>query len=321
MSTSKWFIILALALFVFSPLASFANTTGDTGQTGTETGVTGPDQDDPGADPVGEGPADPEGEEPGEQPTYSNAAQAMHAANLAETAALKPDAETEKAADGLASARESYHDAKEALAAAPDDPDLQEAVKRAEEDLSGARESYADAIAERAGVLGEDIQEMRQNRMGWGQIASELGVHPGVLGLGHTKRNRGLDPVEGLEDVAYSPDRELDPQAEIAEATRRDKQYGWSKAHGLGTGDAKGSKKGLGLSKTSAGETGSHSLGNKAGKSTGGGSSKSAGTSQSNSGRGAHGGPAGSSSNSGGKGKDKDKSNKSNNGKGEGNHK
>jgi len=37
------------------------------------------------------------------------------------------------------------------------------------------------------GVSKEDIDGMRASGMGWGEIAHELGVHPGVLGLGHTK--------------------------------------------------------------------------------------------------------------------------------------
>ena len=50
--------------------------------------------------------------------------------------------------------------------------------------------------------------------MGWGEIAHELGVHPGVLGLGHTKKN-----MEMMGD-------------DLALATTTDMQTGNSMGHG-----------------------------------------------------------------------------------------
>jgi len=39
----------------------------------------------------------------------------------------------------------------------------------------------------------DQIAEMRESGMGWGNIAKELGVHPGALGLGHAKKYQNHD--------------------------------------------------------------------------------------------------------------------------------
>jgi len=55
-----------------------------------------------------------------------------------------------------------------------------------------------------AGVSQEDIEGMRVSGMGWGEIAHELGVHPGVLGLGHTK-----DKARERNSKSFSDDTSL----------------------------------------------------------------------------------------------------------------
>ncbi|MBE0583001.1 MAG: hypothetical protein IH612_04485, partial [Desulfofustis sp.] len=146
-------------------------------------------QDDPGdnGDQVTTGSA--------EEPTYSNPAQAMHAAQLAESASLQPNEATREAAEDLETAREAYDKAYRESLADPETPAVAEALTLAEQDLEQARKAYAEQIGELAGVMGKEIQAMRQERMGWGQIAHELGVHPGALGLGHSKHKGVLDPV------------------------------------------------------------------------------------------------------------------------------
>lgn len=84
------------------------------------------------------------------------------------------------------------------------------------------------------GVRSQDLASMRDDGMGWGQIAHELGVHPSALGLGHTK---GKDMSSGK---GKSGDDEM------AEAVSRNLQTGWSKEHGFTS--VKTSGKGLGLS-------------------------------------------------------------------------
>lgn len=256
-----------------------------------------------------------EDEEVAEEPTYNNAAQAMHAANLAQTAALEPNPETEEARDALQDAREDYHTAKEDLLANPDDPLAQEAFETAKDNLLDARQTYADAVAELAGVLGEDIYGMRAGGMGWGAIAHELGIHPGTLGLGHGKKKKGnFDPVDDVIGDIDAPDTD----SEIAEATQRNKITGWSAGHGLAAGRSKKSGSGLGLTTTSgasSGNKGGVGNGNKSGNS--GNSSASGNSGNSGNSRDSSGSPSGNS-NKGGNGKGNDKGDKGNNGKGKG---
>ena len=146
----------------------------------------------------------------GEAPSYANPAQAQHAANLAEAAASQPDESTEEALSAVEQA--------EADLAEAEQNGIQAEIDAARQSLTEAEEAYSDLIAERTGVLSEEITGMRNSGMGWGQIALELGVHPGLLGLGHSKKGRG----------AYDGDK-----GEMAEATSRNARSGWSKGHGV----------------------------------------------------------------------------------------
>ncbi len=147
-----------------------------------------------------------------ETPSYANPAQAAHAASLAEAAASQPD---ESTAAALSAVEQAEADLAEA-----EQNGIQEQIDQALENLAVAQEAYADLIAEKTGVISEEIMDMRSIGMGWGQIARELGVHPGLLGLGHTKNKHG----------AYA-EADMD---EMAEATSRNTRSGWSNGHGVG---------------------------------------------------------------------------------------
>lgn len=57
-----------------------------------------------------------------------------------------------------------------------------------ESDLQNdAQTQHAENLAEASGLDVDEVTAMRLDGMGWGQIAKELGVHPGVLGLGNDK--------------------------------------------------------------------------------------------------------------------------------------
>jgi len=75
-----------------------------------------------------------------------------------------------------------------------------------------------------------DIAGMREAGMGWGEIAHALGVHPGTLGLGHTK---GIAPQSPTETQL---------------ATARNPQTGEAIGHGVSNGhsEGKGSEHGQG---------------------------------------------------------------------------
>lgn len=107
-----------------------------------------------------------------------------------------------------------------------------------------AQAAHAAQLADKAALSDEDVQAMRAAGMGWGDIAHELGVHPSVLGLGHTKAKHGFT------------------EQEIAEATVRNTKTGLAMNHetGLKAGLG-GSMQGLGKSNNS------HAGGNKSGKS------------------------------------------------------
>jgi len=305
-------------LILLFPAYLVADTAGDPSAGTTDD----PTQEDTGYDPNGAG--DSADGSDVEEPTYSNAAQAMHAANLAEAASAQPNEATKEAAENLDSAREAYDTSRKESLADPENPELVEAMQVAEKELEQARETYADRVGELAGVMGEEIQTMRQDKMGWGQIAHELGVHPGTLGLGHTKHKGALDPVAGI-DASAKPD---DPDAEIAEATRRDPKTGWNSGHGMAAAKSGSSKKGIGLPETSAAvssttpgkavgkDKSSQSKSSGAQSSQNNSSAAASSSTQSNSGRAADGGP--SNSNKGGNsGNEKnDKSGQSNNGNG-----
>ena len=164
---------------------------------------------------------------------------------------------------------------------------------------------------------------MRDTGMGWGNIAKELGVHPGVLGLGHTK---GIQ--EAYAEAAAVGSIEA---SEVAEATARNTHSGYAKGHGLGMNTGVGSEtsslgfganskgqKGLtGASGLSSGQGQAGNNGNRGGDNNSGSSGPGNSSNSNKGGAGVAGsdgtpggGNNGSSNNSG-----KDKSDKTNNGK------
>jgi len=146
--------------------------------------------------------------------TFATPAQAQHAANLAEQVA-STDESVQEALQDVQDAQSALDDALQS-----DDP---AAVSAAPEALAVAEAAYIDALAGATGVIGSDIAAMRASGMGWGMIAHELGVQPALLGLGHTR---------GKQEH-YAGMGALDPQ-ELAEATARTMESGWSLGHGVG---------------------------------------------------------------------------------------
>ena len=241
-----------------------------------------------------------------EAPAFANPAQAQHAANLAEQAALSDDSVKESLQD--------VEDAQDALDEALEskDPD---AVAAAREALAKAEDAYTEELADITGVIESDISAMRDSGMGFGVIAHELGVHPGLLGLGHTKGKQKHNAGKFAEPTISGVDKQ-----ELAEATARNMKSGWSKGHGVGvqagvhdpgTGLFDGATKG-GRGKGNDKDRGSHGVSGAGGLGSGSGHGASGvGGGHGNSG-GNKGGTAGSSggpgnsgghSNAGGQGK------------------
>jgi hypothetical protein len=111
--------------------------------------------------------------------SFPNDAQAQHAENVATSAALR-------------------------------DPEVAAAFAKAKE--TGYSDDLAKAealLAEKVEIFIQEIADMRRSDRGWGEIAREFGVHPGVLGLGHSKteardglqahvKGHGGNPGKGL---------------------------------------------------------------------------------------------------------------------------
>lgn len=184
-----------------------------------------------------------------EASSFSNPAQAQHAANLAEALATQPNPEAEAALDAVTEAEQDLADA---IAT-----ENEEAIAEAQAALDVAKENAEAVMAETVGVTADDISAMRDEGMGWGQIAHQLGVHPGALGLGHTKGKTTRSR-----------------EASIA----RDTKTGLSKGHGVNTGNKSGSKSmGLGHAAKGYGGRSAAAGGKSATGKSGPGSSKDSG--------------------------------------------
>jgi len=145
-------------------------------------------------------------------PALNAPADVDHLQNQAAMTAQQPDPET-------AAAIQAEMHAGQAVQAAQRDGDGQ--------DLENARanhrsaEMHAEAlVAKTCGTTPEQVADMRHQGMGWGQIARDMGVHPGALGLGHDAQSRSGD------------------QAEMRQATARNMETGSSAVHGGPSGAA-----------------------------------------------------------------------------------
>ena len=114
-------------------------------------------------------------------------------------------------------------------------------------------------------ISGEQLDVIRYMRydmkMGLGRIARELGIHPKVIGLGHTK-------IKGMEvevpEIDPAEDLDVDPiEAEMMQATQRIKRTNWEKGNGnVNRNNKKNTIQTMGLTETSTAAAGASS-GNK----------------------------------------------------------
>ena len=146
--------------------------------------------------------------------------------------------------------------------------DLKTVTKRLMDEAGKLR--IGEAKEEEGGVPAEDVISMRRSGMGWGQIAHELGIHPGALGLGHTKNKQ-----YGYQKSKMRG-KNLGETGELEAITSRNLKTGWSKGHGTdlsshsggkghSNGKRKSSDKGKGKGKGKDQSTGKGN-GNKGGK-------------------------------------------------------
>lgn len=79
---------------------------------------------------------------------------------------------------------------------------IEESLEEKERDLDRAR---AEKLSRESGTSETEILRMRQSGMGWGRIAKEVGVHPGMLGVrgqagDRPGKNGGVYSAEEDED-------------------------------------------------------------------------------------------------------------------------
>lgn len=155
-----------------------------------------------------------------EAPTLMSTTDVARAEQLASKAAGQPAPE-------VIAAIQAEDKAHMALQAAIQSGNAQ--VIAASQNSHNASEAAAEAVmAAFSGVTPADIGAMRGSGMGWGQIAQELGIHPGSLGLTHAKGNSSQH------------------QSDMMPATGRDIKGGRSMMHGVSPGNFSGSQ-GMGL--------------------------------------------------------------------------
>ena len=199
---------------------------------------------------------------------YTNPAQAAHAAQLAEQVAMTNDQQVEEtqlavdsAEEDVAAAQEELTAAQEAFDAAqadldamladpnfdPNSPEYLDAMNARDAALTALEEeqqqydteqakmetletTLTELLAYDAGVTAAEIEQMRRDGLGWGQIAHELGVHPAALGLGHSKkaRNRNTETIMTAAEIEG-----VDTQ-ELAESSARNTGNGLAESRSKG---------------------------------------------------------------------------------------
>ncbi len=167
--------------------------------------------------------------------TLSNEAQVQKAENLSvasqEKAQKSAQADVTTAEKNLQDAQDAYdkEETPENLAALNE---AQTTLDKATSDLSNI-----------SGVSQEEIEGMRTSGMGWGEIAHELGVHPGVLGLGHTKDKSRERNSKSFSD---NTNRSSDKEAKGVGLTGKTTSSGKSDTAGNNSNSGKGNNSGNG---------------------------------------------------------------------------
>jgi hypothetical protein len=195
----------------------------------------------------------------GEQESYfNNPAQAAKAQNIAEAEVVQNDADVSDALSALNDAKATGDDNAIAEAQSAYDQAVAEAIASALED------GDIDTIT-------ADIEGMRADGMGWGQIAYEYGIHPSVLGLGnkfgytHQVREKNM-AAHGYgygkkAGVISSTPRSLTGKA--FGRSKSNKGKGANNAGGVGKANGKGNNAGgKGNNAGGKGNNGNHGNGN-----------------------------------------------------------
>ena len=160
---------------------------------------------------------------------------------------------------------------------------------------NAAQEAIAENLAEAAADSGfsrSDIDSMRADGMGWGEIAHEIGVHPGTIGLGNKFGHFDRETDKAAHGQGYGHGK----KGSMMSSTARDMQTGGAKGLGRSKADRGGPGPGHG------GGPGNAGRGKGQGGGNGGGNANGSGNGGGNAGgSGNGGGNAGGSGNGGGR--------------------
>lgn len=136
----------------------------------------------------------------------NNPAQVQKAENLANASQEAAQEDVSEANENVTTAEDNLAEAEAALANLPDTATDDE-ILAAEQDVLDATTALDEAkegLAEVSGASVEDINDMRSDGMGWGDIAHALGIHPSVLGLGHGKKGTIERDAESFSTASAS---------------------------------------------------------------------------------------------------------------------
>lgn len=148
-------------------------------------------------------------EEQDEVSTFSNEAQVEKAETLSEISQEKAQEEALETQANIEDAEESLANAQNNLEVLEQDPnsslDEINAAKLAVEEALEVLDTETKNLANISSVSVEEIAQMREDGLGWGNIAQELGIHPGKLGLGHGKKDARERSSKSFDkDSSYS---------------------------------------------------------------------------------------------------------------------
>ncbi|QKJ22746.1 hypothetical protein [Poseidonibacter lekithochrous] len=132
-------------------------------------------------------------EEQDEISTFSNEAQVAKAETLSEISQEKAQEEALETQANIEAAEESLANAQDNLATLEQDPNASldeiNAANLAVEEAFAELDRETKNLADISSVSVEEIAQMREDGLGWGDISHELGIHPSNLGLGHGKKD------------------------------------------------------------------------------------------------------------------------------------
>lgn len=137
-----------------------------------------------------------------------------------------------------------------AMSAARKDSQVRRAFWRARE--TGNPQDLANAkalLARTARSINREIARMRESGVGWGEIAGHYRVHPGTLGLGHSKAKDYYGLERSIQEQRPRQTAEAktrgskgDPAKENGNGRTVGHGHGNGKGHGGGNGHGKGNK-------------------------------------------------------------------------------